>query len=83
MGAVATHGMAAGEHYATHSKHWIQDALAKSKPGVFSKAAKKAHETVSGFAASVKAHPEKHSAKTLKRANLAQTLSKLGKGKGK
>jgi tripartite-type tricarboxylate transporter receptor subunit TctC len=59
--------------------NWI--AGATKKPGALTKQAKAAHKTVGAFAASVKAHPAKHSSTTLKRANLAQTLGKLRKSK--
>jgi hypothetical protein len=77
LGAVSQHTMAAGNHYATHSKHWIQSAI--KHPGSFTKQARAAHKTVAGLAAAVTKSPEKYSSATVKRANLAKTLSKMRK----
>ena len=79
LGAAGIHANAGSEHYAKNSPNWIAKAI--KKPGALTKQAKKAHETVQAFASSVKAHPEKHSSTTLKRANLAKTLGKMNKGK--
>jgi hypothetical protein len=56
-------------------KKWIQKAHLKE--GAFTKQAKAAGKTVQGFAAQVRAHPEKYSATTERRANLARTFRKM------
>lgn len=60
---------------------FIQHAI--KHPGAFSKKAKEAHMSTSAFAAKVTAHPEHYDKSTAKQANLAKTLSKLRKHKGK
>lgn len=62
-------------------KKFIQHAI--KHPGAFSKKAKEAHMSTSAFAAKVTAHPEHYDKSTVKQANLAKTLSKLRKHKGK
>ena len=57
--------------------NWIAGAI--KHPGSFTKQAHKAHEGVQQFAASVKAHPDKHSATTVRRAALARVLSSFHK----
>jgi hypothetical protein len=61
---------------------WIQEAT-KEHPGVFSKKAKEAGMSTAEFAAKVTANPDQYDKKTVKQANLAKTLSKLRKKKGK
>jgi len=58
---------------------WIQSAV--KEPGTFTKQAKAAGKSVQAFASSVVANPDKHSTTTVKRAHLAQTFSKMAKGK--
>lgn len=56
---------------------WIQDAI--KKPGSFTAQAKKAGMTTSAFREKVLANKEKFSGTTVRRANLAKTLSKMKK----
>lgn len=57
---------------------WIQSAI--KKPGSFTAQAKNAGMSVSGFRDKVLSNKEKFSGTTVKRANLAKTLSKMRKG---
>jgi hypothetical protein len=61
-------------------KNWMADVMGKIKKGAFTKQAKAQGKTTKEFAKDVLAHPEKHTAKTEKRAVLAQTLAKASKG---
>ena len=61
---------------------WIQEATSKH-PGAFSKKAEEAGMTTSEYAAKVIANPDEYDPKTVKQANLAKTLTKLRKKKGK
>jgi hypothetical protein len=79
LGAAGTHATAGANYFGTHSKSWIQGAI--KHPGSFTKQAKKAHESVQGFANKVKANPSKFSTTTKRRANLAKTLASFHKGK--
>ena len=63
-------------------KKWIQGAVSEH-PGVFSKKAKEAGMSTAEYAAQVTSNPDKYDTKTVKQANLAKTLSKLRKHKGK
>jgi hypothetical protein len=56
---------------------WIKGAI--KKPGAFTAQAKKAGMSTSAFRDKVLANKEKFSATTVKRANLAKTLSKMKK----
>jgi hypothetical protein len=56
---------------------WIKKAI--KKPGSFTAQAKRAGMTVAGFRSKVLANKEDFSATTVKRANLAKTLSKMKK----
>jgi hypothetical protein len=57
---------------------WIKKAI--SKPGSFTKQAKAAGMSVPAFRDKVLANKDKYSSTTVKRANLAKTLSKMNKG---
>jgi hypothetical protein len=59
---------------------WIKSAI--KKPGSFTAQAKKAGMSVPAFRDKVLANKEKFSSTTVKRANLAKTLSKMKKGQG-
>lgn len=61
---------------------WIQEAVSEH-PGAFSKKAKEAGMSTAEYAAKVTSNPGEHDKKTVKQANLAKTLSKLRKKKGK
>jgi hypothetical protein len=61
------------------SKQWIQKAI--SKPGSFTKQAKSRGLSVARFSQKVRSNPAKYSGTTVKRANLARTLSKLSRKK--
>ena len=63
-------------------KKWIQEAVSEN-PGAFSKKAKEAGMSTSAYAAKVTANPDEYDKKTVKQANLAKTLTKLRKKKGK
>lgn len=63
-------------------KKWIQGAVSKH-PGAFSKKAKEAGMSTAEYASQVTANPSKYDTKTVKQANLAKTLTKLRKKKGK
>jgi hypothetical protein len=62
-------------------KKWIQGAV--EHPGAFTKKAEEHNMSVADFAAQVTAHPDKYDKTTVKQANLAKTLKKLRKKKGK
>lgn len=66
---------------AEKDKKWIQGAI--KRPGAFTKKAKKAGKTVAGMAAAVTKNPAKYSDTTVRQANLAKTLRKLGKKRKK
>jgi hypothetical protein len=59
---------------------WIQSAI--KKPGSFTKQAKAAGMSVPAFRDKVLANKEEYSGTTVKRANLAKTLSGMRKGQG-
>lgn len=59
---------------------WIQSAI--KKPGSFTKQAQAAGMSVPAFREKVLANKEDYSGTTVKRANLAKTLSKMKKGQG-
>lgn len=59
---------------------WIQSAI--KNPGSFTKQAQSAGMSVAGFKNKVLANKEDYSSTTVKRANLANTLSKMRKGQG-
>lgn len=61
---------------------WIQEAVSEH-PGAFSKKAKEHGMSTAEFAAEVASNPSKYDKRTVKQANLAKTLSKLRKKKGK
>ena len=58
--------------------NWIKSAI--KKPGSFTAQAKRAGMSVSAFRDKVLANKDKFSPTTVKRANLAKTLSKMNKG---
>lgn len=60
--------------------NWIKNAI--RKPGSFTAQAKKAGMSVPAFRDKVLANKEKFSTTTVRRANLAKTLSKMKKGQG-
>jgi len=60
--------------------NWIKGAI--KKPGSFTAQAKKAGMSVPAFRDKVLANKDKFSSTTVKRANLAKTLSKMKKGQG-
>jgi len=60
---------------------WIQNAI--KNPGAFTKKAKKAGKSVSGYAEEVTKPGSKASSTTKRQANLAKTLKNLGKRKKK
>ena len=60
-------------------KKWIQGAI--KHPGAFTEQAKEHGMSVPEFAAKVKANPDEYDETTVRRANLATTLSKLRKHK--
>jgi len=62
--------------------NWIKEAVSKN-PGAFSRQAEKRDMSTSEFASKVTANPDEYSAKTVKRANLAKTLAKLRRRRGK
>lgn len=62
-------------------KKWIQKAI--KRPGAFTKKAKKAGKSVSGMAAAVTKNPERYNPTTVRQANLAKTLKKIGKKRKK
>jgi hypothetical protein len=72
----AIHNMAAGQHFETHSKMWIQKAVAHAH-GQFAAKAKAAHKSTAGFASKVLAKGSKASTHTKKQASLAKTLAKV------
>jgi hypothetical protein len=61
------------------AKKWIQSAI--KHPGAFTKKAKSAGMSVSGYAKKVTGKKSKASATTKRQANLAKTLSKMSKKK--
>jgi hypothetical protein len=79
LNKAAVHANAAGEHYATHSKKWIQKALAGVKGHPFKAKAEKAGMSTGAFAAKVTKSGSKASAKTKKEAVLAKTLGGMHK----
>ena len=60
---------------------WIQNAI--KRPGAFTKKAKKAGMSVSEYVGKVTKKGSKASTRTKRQANLAKTLKKLRKKKGK
>ena len=73
--------MAAGKKGSSGGK-WIQGVI--KNPGAFTKKAKSAGISVSGFANKVTKPGSKASTTTKRQANLAKTLTKMSKGrKGK
>jgi hypothetical protein len=63
------------------AKKWIQNAI--KHPGAFTKKAKSAGMSVSGYAAKVTKPGSKASSATKRQANLAKTLSSFHHKKGK
>lgn len=59
-------------------KNWIQSAI--KRPGAFTAKAKRAGKSVSGLKNDVLKNPSKYSTRTVKQANLANTLSKFQTG---
>ena len=64
-------------HHSDEPHHWIAEM--HMKKGAFTAQAKRHHETVPEFEEEVLEAPEKFARKTVKRARLAETLSRLGK----
>ena len=62
-------------------KDWIKGAI--KHPGAFKEKAEKHGMSTSEFAAKVTANPDEYDKSTVKQANLAKTLSKLRKHRGK
>ena len=62
-------------------KKWIQKAI--KRPGAFTKKAKKAGKSVSAMAAAVTKSPGRYSKTTVRQANLAKTLKKIGRNRKK
>lgn len=60
---------------------WIQDAI--KRPGAFTKKAEERDMSTKEFAAQVTSNPKEYDERTVRQANLAKTLSKLRKKKGK
>ena len=63
------------------NKKWIQGAI--KRPGAFTKKAEKAGMSVKEYASKVSANPDEYDTRTVRQANLAKTLTKLRKKKGK
>jgi len=61
--------------------NFIKKAI--KKPGSFTKQAQRAGQSVKKFTTSVLTNPSKYSQKTLRRARLAKTFSKMRKKKNK
>lgn len=62
-------------------KNWIKGAI--KHPGAFTKKAEEHGMPVSEYAAKVTANPDEYDKTTVRQANLAKTLKKLRKHKGK
>ena len=62
-------------------KKWIKGAI--KHPGAFTKKAEEHGMSVSEYAAKVTANPDEYDKTTVRQANLAKTLKKLRKHKGK
>jgi len=62
-------------------KNWIKDAI--KRPGAFTKKAEEHNMSVSEYAAEVTDNPDEYDKTTVRQANLAKTLKKLRKHKGK
>ena len=62
-------------------KKWIKDAI--KHPGAFTKKAEEHGMSVSEYAAKVTANPDEYDKTIVRQANLAKTLKKLRKHKGK
>lgn len=60
---------------------WIQDAI--KRPGAFTKKAEERGMSTKEFVAQVTSNPKEYDERTARQANLAKTLSKLRKKKGK
>ena len=60
---------------------WIKDAI--KRPGAFTKKAEERGMSTKEFAAQVTSNPKEYDERTVRQANLAKTLSKLRKKKGK
>lgn len=63
------------------NKKWIQSAI--KRPGAFTEKAEKAGMSVKEYASKVSANPDEYDTRTVRQANLAKTLTKLRKKKGK
>jgi hypothetical protein len=55
---------------------WIQKAV--KRPGALTKKAKARGMSVAAFAAKVRANPDRYDARTVRQANLAKTLRRVG-----
>ena len=62
-------------------KNWIQGAI--KRPGAFTKKAEERGMSTSELASKVTANPDEYDKTTVRQANLAKTLKKLRKHKGK
>jgi hypothetical protein len=60
---------------------WIQDAI--KRPGAFTKKAEERGMSTKEFASQVTKNPKEYDERTVRQANLAKTLGKLRKKKGK
>ena len=63
------------------TKKWIQKAI--QRPGALTRKAKKTKKSISKFTQDVLANPKKYSTQTVKQANLAKTLKKIGRQRRK
>jgi hypothetical protein len=61
------------------SKNWVQNALKKSKHGVFKSKAMRAKMTTKAFAREVVKHPESYSLKTRRQAQLFRNINRKNK----
>ena len=60
---------------------WVQDAI--KRPGAFTKKAEERGMSTKEFASQVTKNPKEYDERTVRQANLAKTLGKLRKKKGK
>ena len=61
------------------SKNWVQNALKKSKHGVFKSKAMRAKMTTKAFAREVVKHPDSYSLKTRRQAQLFRNINRKNK----
>lgn len=58
------------------AEKWIKGAI--KRPGAFRAKAEKAGMSTQEYARSVSAHPDKHDTRTVRQANLAKELGRMG-----